>query len=67
LNICVEVEKEVMVHIREFKNLEIKTPFANRMNLLVQAPHEEESKEYFTLCHSPNCNEDGRLDCIVTR
>jgi hypothetical protein len=35
---------------------------ANKMNLLVQAPHEEESKEYFTLLQSPNCNKDGRLE-----
>jgi hypothetical protein len=31
------------------------------MTLLVQAPHEEESKEYFTLFQNSNCNEDGRL------
>jgi hypothetical protein len=40
----------------------IRTPSTNRMNLLVQAPHEEESKEYFTLPQSSNCNEDGRLE-----
>jgi len=32
------------------------------MNLLVQAPHEEESKEYFTLAQSLDCNENGRLE-----
>jgi hypothetical protein len=40
----------------------IKSPLANRMNLLVQAPHKDESKEYFTLPQSPYCNEDGRLE-----
>jgi hypothetical protein len=30
-------------------------------NLLVQAPHQEESKEYFILPKNPDCNEDGRL------
>jgi hypothetical protein len=39
----------------------IKTP-ADRMNLLVQALHKEESKEYFTLPKSPDYNEDGRLE-----
>ncbi len=37
-----------MEPIREFNNLDNQN-FANVMNLLVQAPHEEESKEYFTL------------------
>jgi hypothetical protein len=32
------------------------------MNLLVQAPHEEESEKYFTLLQSPDCNKDGRLE-----
>jgi hypothetical protein len=39
----------------------IKTP-ADRINLLIQTPHKEESEEYFTLPQSPNCNEDGRLE-----
>ncbi len=32
------------------------------MNLLVQAPHEEELEEYFILPQSPDGNEDGRLE-----
>jgi hypothetical protein len=39
----------------------IKTP-VDRMNLLVQAPHEEESEEYFTLPQSLDCNENDRLE-----
>jgi hypothetical protein len=39
----------------------IKT-LVDRINLLVQAPHKEESKEYFTLPQSPDYNEDGRLE-----
>ncbi len=49
-----------MEPIREFNNLDNQN-FANVMNLLVQAPHEEESKEYFTLLQSLDYNEDGRL------
>ncbi len=33
----------------------------DRMILLVQILDEEESKEYFILPQSPDCNEDGRL------
>jgi hypothetical protein len=40
----------------------IKNPIVERMNLLVEAPNEEESKECFTLPQSPNCNDDGRLE-----
>jgi hypothetical protein len=32
------------------------------MNLLVQAPNEEESKEYFIQPQSPNYNNNGRLE-----
>jgi hypothetical protein len=39
-----------------------RSPPIDRMNLLVQAPHEEESEEYSILIQSPNCNEDGRLE-----
>jgi hypothetical protein len=48
-----------------FKNSKIriiKMPLGNRMTLLDQTPHEEESKEYFTPPQSPDCNEDGRLE-----
>ncbi len=31
------------------------------MTLLVQTLDEEESKEYFTLLQSPDCNEENRL------
>ncbi len=37
-------------------------PLGNRMTLLDQTPHEEESEEYFTPPQSPDCNEDGRLE-----
>ncbi len=43
----------------------IKTPLANIMNLLIQAPHEEESKEYFILPQSLNCNDNGRLESNI--
>jgi hypothetical protein len=39
----------------------IKTPLVDRMTLLVQTLDEEESKEYFTLLQSPDCNEENRL------
>jgi hypothetical protein len=48
-----------------FKNSKIriiKMPLGNRMTLLDQTPHEEESEEYFTPPQSPDCNEDGRLE-----
>ncbi len=32
------------------------------MNLLVQAPHKEESKEYLTLPQSLDCTKDGKLE-----
>ncbi len=37
-------------------------PLANRMTLLDQTPHEEESEEYFALPQSPDFNEDDRLE-----
>jgi len=40
----------------------IKTLLVDRMTLLVQALDEEESKEYFTLLQSPDCNEENRLE-----
>jgi hypothetical protein len=61
LNICVEIEKEEMEHIKKFKNLENKSPPIKRMNLLVQVAHEEESEEYFIPLQNPICNEDNRL------
>jgi hypothetical protein len=39
----------------------IKTLLVDRMTLLVQTLDEEESKEYFTLLQSPDCNEENRL------
>jgi len=48
-----------------FKNSKIriiKMPLGNRMTLLDQTPHEEESEEYFTPPQSLDCNEDGRLE-----
>jgi hypothetical protein len=40
----------------------IRMPLANRMTLLDQTPHEEESEEYFALPQSPDFNEDDRLE-----
>ncbi len=40
---------------------EIKMLHDNRMTLLVQAPHEEKLKEYFTPRQGLNCNENGRI------
>ncbi len=37
-------------------------PPIDRMTMLVQAPNEEESNEYFTLLQSSKCNEGGRLE-----
>jgi hypothetical protein len=62
LNIHAKIEKEEMEHIKKFKNLETRNPLINRMNLLVQTPHEEEIEEYFNPPYSLNCNENGRLE-----
>jgi len=37
-------------------------PPIDRMTMLVQAPNEEESNEYFTSLQSSKCNEGGRLE-----
>jgi hypothetical protein len=40
----------------------IRNPTIDKMNLSVQTLNGEESKEYFTLPQSLNCNDDGRLE-----
>jgi hypothetical protein len=40
----------------------IRTPHVDKMTLLVQAPNEEESKEYFTPPQSSDYNENNRLE-----
>ncbi len=37
-------------------------PPIDKMTMLVQAPNEEESNEYFILLQSLKCNEGGRLE-----
>jgi hypothetical protein len=37
-------------------------PLVDKMTMLVQAPNEEESNEYFILLQSLKCNEGGRLE-----
>jgi hypothetical protein len=51
-----------MEHIGELKNMENKNPTPNIMNLLLQAPNEDKSKEFFIQPQNPNYNDNGRLE-----
>jgi hypothetical protein len=42
LNICAKIENEFMEHIKKSRFYRIRTPFADRMTLLVQTSDEEE-------------------------